>query len=118
MGYFDPKTVQKRVRERYRNRFLYLASMLIFLVFLALAISDPNLHVWSLIMLVWPIAHTAYLLYLEFSERAIERELKKHQTDTRIVEGDGYWRLADEEESAGYDHDENPKRKRSRQDIR
>jgi hypothetical protein len=95
MGDWELEIIQKRIRQHYRNRFLYLASLLIFLVFFLLTLSDPNMRDWGWIMLVWPIAHTAYLLYLEFSERAIEQTLQQRKKN---IENDEVNRYADDEE--------------------
>ncbi len=79
MSYWDPEAIEKRIRKRYARRFLYMASVLIVLLFFIVMLSDQNLRQIAFLVFVFPIAHTAYLLFEEFSERALERELKARE---------------------------------------
>ncbi|MBX3085367.1 MAG: hypothetical protein KF716_27280 [Anaerolineae bacterium] len=109
MSYWLPDTIQTCIRKRYANRFVYLASILIFLLFFILCLSDPNMRVWGWLLLIWPILHTTYLLYLEYSERAIERAM-------HTLRDDHHLRLADDGEIADVTFQELPKRKHTSQD--
>lgn len=97
MSYEDKENIQKRIRQRYAQRFAYLGSLGVFLLFLLMTLSDPNLHGWSGLLAVWPVVHTAYWLYTEFSERAIERAMHEPQ-NKRKRDDERIWRLTDDGE--------------------
>lgn len=135
MSYWDDSEIRKRVTQRYRRRFKYLAIMLVYVLFFAImwysgdrvsvstayirpdgsiVYQDGTLYyVGALVSLVIPILHTVYFLYQEVLERALHREMEHGQKmRERLLDDNAYRHLNDDSETpaeAVYQ----PKRKRS-----
>ncbi|MCB9453345.1 MAG: hypothetical protein H6672_18085 [Anaerolineaceae bacterium] len=99
MAYWDEDQIRKRLTRRYARRFVYLGSLLVFLLIFGITwrsgdvistlvnYTRPNgeiiymdgtpYYLLALLLIIWPIAHTVYLLYQEVLERALDRELAK-----------------------------------------
>lgn len=136
MPYRDEEDNRKRVTKRYARRFVYVASFLVFLLIFGIiwhtgdTISKlvthtrPNgtivyqdgtpYYVLALLLVIWPIVHTVYLLYQEMLEQALEREMAKaNAAGDQYVPDSVYGHLAEDGEWLDTKVDEKPKRRPS-----